>query len=334
MKKSTRNTFAKSMVTCLSSATLLVACGGGGDSSRTASQASAGSSGVVQAMAAEDSCHSVAWAMGQFYSLGTVVKYEANGRFYKLVNVGANGSDGTDPTVSTWYWSPVVCDSGTDNPGTDTGNNNGTGNFVVSEDQFNQMFPGRGPFYTYKGLVGALTAYPAFANTGSDTVRKQEVAAFLANVSHETGGLVYVDEINTALYKDYCHNDAEHPYGCPAGVEAYHGRGPLQLSHNYNYKAAADDLGLDLLNHPEWVSNNPEVSWKTGIWYWMLSKGGVGVTAHDSMVNGSGFGMTIKVINGGLECNGANSAQMQDRVNTYQRFTQILGVPAGDNLGC
>ncbi|MGV9241688.1 chitinase, partial [Streptomyces nigra] len=30
--------------------------------------------------------------------------------------------------------------------------------FVVSEAQFNQMFPGRNSFYTYSGLVAALSA--------------------------------------------------------------------------------------------------------------------------------------------------------------------------------
>lgn len=70
--------------------------------------------------------------------------------------------------------------------------------FVVSEAQFNQMFPNRNAFYTYSGLTAALSAYPEFANTGSDTVKRQEAAAFLANVSHETGGLVYVVEQNTA----------------------------------------------------------------------------------------------------------------------------------------
>ena len=44
--------------------------------------------------------------------------------------------------------------------------------FVVSEAQFNQMFPNRNSFYTYNGLVAALSAYPAFANTGSDTVKQ------------------------------------------------------------------------------------------------------------------------------------------------------------------
>ncbi|MYZ41292.1 glycoside hydrolase family 19 protein, partial [Streptomyces sp. SID4917] len=70
--------------------------------------------------------------------------------------------------------------------------------------QFNQMFPSRNSFYTYSGLTAALSAYPGFANTGSDTVKRQEAAAFLANVSHETGGLVYVVEQNTANYPHYC----------------------------------------------------------------------------------------------------------------------------------
>ena len=64
--------------------------------------------------------------------------------------------------------------------------------FVVGEAQFERMFPDRDPFFTYDGLVEATAAYPAFAQTGSRTTRKQEAAAFLANISHETGGLFYV----------------------------------------------------------------------------------------------------------------------------------------------
>ncbi len=63
------------------------------------------------------------------------------------------------------------------------------------------MFPNRNPFYTYQGLVDALSAYPGFATTGGTEVAKREAAAFLANVNHETGGLVYVKEINTANYR-------------------------------------------------------------------------------------------------------------------------------------
>jgi predicted chitinase len=204
--------------------------------------------------------------------------------------------------------------------------------FVVSESQFNQMFPGRNSFYTYSGLTAALSAYPGFTGTGSDTVRKQEAAAFLANVGHETGGLVYVVEQNTANYPHYC--DTSQPYGCPAGNAKYYGRGPIQLSWNFNYKAAGDALGIDLLNNPDLVQNDAAVSWKTGLWYWNTQTGPGTMTPHNAMVNSAGFGETIRSINGSLECNGGNPSQVQSRIDNYQKFAQILGVDPGGNLSC
>jgi predicted chitinase len=204
--------------------------------------------------------------------------------------------------------------------------------FVVSEAQFNQIFPSRNSFYSYSGLTAALDAYPGFANTGDDTVKKQEAAAFLANVNHETGGLVYIVEQNTANYPHYC--DAGQPYGCPAGQAAYYGRGPIQLSWNFNYKAAGDNLGIDLLNNPYLVEQDSAVAWKTGLWYWNTQTGPGTMTPHDAMVNQRGFGETIRSINGSIECNGGNPAQVQSRIDKYTQITGILGVPAGDNLSC
>lgn len=204
--------------------------------------------------------------------------------------------------------------------------------FVVSEAQFNQMFPGRNGFYTYSGLVAALSSYPGFANSGSDTVKRQEAAAFLANVSHETGGLVYVVEQNTANYPHYC--DWGQTYGCPAGQAAYYGRGPIQLSWNFNYKAAGDALNIDLLGNPWRVEQDAAVAWRTGLWYWNTQSGPGSMTPHNAMVNQAGFGQTIRSINGSLECDGRNPAQVQSRVSKYQQFTAILGVSTGGNLSC
>ncbi|OON82620.1 chitinase [Streptomyces tsukubensis] len=204
--------------------------------------------------------------------------------------------------------------------------------FVVSESQFNEMFPGRNSFYSYSGLTAALSAYPGFTGTGSDTVRKQEAAAFLANVSHETGGLVYVVEQNTANYPHYC--DPSQSYGCPAGTDKYYGRGPIQLSWNFNYKAAGDALGIDLLNNPDLVQTDSAVAWKTGLWYWNTQNGPGTMTPHNAIVNGSGFGETIRSINGSLECDGKNPAQVQSRVDSYKHFADVLGVDPGANLTC
>jgi chitinase len=58
------------------------------------------------------------------------------------------------------------------------------------------------------------------------------------------------------------------------------------------------------------------------------------MTAHNAMVNGAGFGETIRSINGSVECNGQNTAEMQDRVNKYQSYAALLGVSPGSNLTC
>ncbi|MEU5364143.1 glycoside hydrolase family 19 protein [Streptomyces sp. NPDC005925] len=257
------------------------------------------------------------WVAGKSYATGDVVRY-TDGKAY----IAEHDNPGYDPTISTWYWEPYACDGG----------QTPVGDFVVSEAQFNQMFPGRNGFYTYSGLTAALSAYPGFANTGSDTTKKQEAAAFLANVSHETGGLVYVVEQNQANYPHYC--DWSQPYGCPAGQAAYYGRGPIQLSWNFNYKAAGDALGIDLLNNPWLVERDSAVAWKTGLWYWNTQTGPGTMTPHNAMVNGAGFGQTIRSINGSLECDGKNPAQVQSRVDSYRRFAQILGVDPGGSLYC
>jgi chitinase len=57
------------------------------------------------------------------------------------------------------------------------------------------MFPNRSGFSTYDALVAAAATFPGLATTRDADTRKREVAAFLANVSHETVGLVSVEEI-------------------------------------------------------------------------------------------------------------------------------------------
>ncbi|WP_443047622.1 glycoside hydrolase family 19 protein [Streptomyces sp. NBC_00354] len=265
------------------------------------------------------------WASSAVYTNGMSASYSGHNWQAKWWTQGE-----TPGTTGQWgVWSDLGACGGGGGQDPNPGNPSG---FVVSEAQFNQMFPNRNSFYTYNGLVSALSAYPAFANTGDDTVKRREAAAFLANVSHETGGLVYIVEQNTANYPHYC--DASQPYGCPAGQAAYYGRGPIQLSWNFNYKAAGDALGINLLANPYLVEQDPAIAMKTALWYWNTQNGPGTMTAHAAMVNGAGFGETIRSINGSLECNGGNPAQVQSRINAYQSFTQILGVTPGNNLGC
>ncbi|MEU8521937.1 glycoside hydrolase family 19 protein [Streptomyces sp. NPDC048577] len=276
---------------------------------------------IVPATAGAAPACVAAWNSSSVYTGGMTASY--NGRNWYAKWWTQNERPGT---TDVWRDEGTCGGGGGSDPDPDPSG------FVVSEAQFNRMFPGRNSFYTYSGLTAALGAYPGFAKTGSDTVKKQEAAAFLANVSHETGGLVYIVEQNTANYPHYC--DTSRPYGCPAGQAAYYGRGPIQLSWNFNYKAAGDALGIDLLNNPYRVEREPAVAWKTGLWYWNTQSGPGTMTGHNAMVNGAGFGQTIRSINGSLECDGRNPAQVQSRVTKYQQFTRILGVPTAANLYC
>ncbi|MGW4199753.1 glycoside hydrolase family 19 protein [Streptomyces sp. NPDC004726] len=282
--------------------------------------ATANAAPATPATSPVDECATApAWSAGANYRTRDIVKY-TDGTVY----IAERDNPGYDPVASTYYWNPYTCGTGTGNPDHNS--------FVVSEAQFNEMFPRRNPFYTYKGLTDAMKAFPKFAHTGTDTMRKQEAAAFLANIGHETGGLFYITEINKDNYPLYC--DRDMPYGCPAGHDKYYGRGPIQLSWNYNYKRVGDYLGVDLLNYPEKVETDPKIAMMTGLWYWNTQDGPGPVTGHDAMVSGAGFGQSIRSINGALECDGASPPHVQSRVTRYERFAKILGVPTGANLYC
>ncbi len=266
-----------------------------------------------------NSCNYTNWSAGTNYPVGSVVLF--NGNYF----VAEHENPGYDPTISTWFWEPTSC--GGTNPTSPTTGGSGFAS-IVSQNLFNQIYPNRNGFYTYQGLVEAAATYPGFSATGDTTTRKREAAAFLANVAHETGHLRYVEEIARG---SYCSSSAACP--CAPG-KSYYGRGPIQLSWNYNYCAAGAALGLDLRSDPDMVARSSKVAWQTGLWFWMTQSGAGNRPAHTSMVSGNGFGETIRTINGSLECNGANPDTVQKRVTYYKQICDLLGVSYGANLPC
>jgi predicted chitinase len=270
-----------------------------------------------------------AWVQGTTYAEGAIVSFQ--GSYY----IAEHENPGYDPVVSTYFWNPYNCEGG---GGGDTIAMGGSGNKppvgessfddVVSEQLFNELFPGRNSFYTYQGLVDATKYYPAFAGTGTDDDRKREAAAFLANVARETGELIYIEQI---AKDEYCSPRANCP--CEPGKQ-YFGRGPIQISWNYNYCLAGEMLGLDLRGNPDAVAQDATIAWETGLWFWMTQAGAGSGTPHVNITGNFGFGETIRNINGGQECNGAWAEAVQARVSFYQKFCQVLGVAPGDKQEC
>jgi chitinase len=139
-----------------------------------------------------------------------------------------------------------------------------------------------------------------------------------------TTGMCHINEVGGES-KDYCDR---HPmyarWPCASG-QKYYGRGPLQISWNYNYGPAGNKIGFDGLGNPDKVAQDPLVTFQSALWYWM--------TYVHQVMSSRGFGATTRVINSG-ECDGKAPDKMNDRVKYYKQFCQELNVDPGNNLTC
>jgi chitinase len=181
-------------------------------------------------------------------------------------------------------------------------------------------------FFTRAAFLNALSLFSAFGTVGTTDVSKQEIAAFFAHATHETGFFCNIEENGGASTNDaYC-NATYTEYPCAANKK-YYGRGPLQLSWNYNYGPAGSFIGIDGLNNPETVATDAVVSFKAALWFWMRN-------VHPIVTSGQGFGATIQAINGFVECGGKEPDKVANRVQYYTNYCNQLGVAPGDNLSC
>ncbi|CAN0880065.1 Chitinase 4 [Linum grandiflorum] len=177
--------------------------------------------------------------------------------------------------------------------------------------------PGKS-FYTREAFLQAARSYPLFAIRGlSPEASRREIAAFFAHVTHETENMCNIEQPRRGIYCD------PGRYPCAKG-KRYYGRGPLQLTWNYNYAEAGRANGFDGIGDPDMVARDPILAWKTALWFWM--------TQVRPVLN-QGFGATIRRINGG-ECNGGNVNAVRARVGYYSNYCHQLGVNVETNVSC
>ncbi|VVA97384.1 unnamed protein product [Arabis nemorensis] len=232
---------------------------------------------------------------------------------------------------------------------------------IITSSQFDDMLkhrndgacPARG-FYTYDAFITAAKSFSGFGTTGDTAARKKEIAAFFGQTSHETTGgwatapdgpfswgYCFKQEQNPS--SDYCSPSATWP--CAPG-KRYYGRGPMQLTWNYNYGQCGRAIGADLLNNPDLVSNDAVIAFKAAIWFWMTPQSPK-PSCH-AVITGQwqpsdadraagrlpGYGVITNIINGGLECGHGQDSRVADRIGFYQRYCNIFGVNPGSNLDC
>ncbi len=231
-------------------------------------------------------------------------------------------------------------------------------------------------------FLAAAAAFPQFANGSDCTNNKLELSAFWANATQESGynpsgtqlqSLYYINELaclnvdgtipitNTIARCAYCQVNSPSPYvQCvPSAIPTlqFFGRGPLQLSWNYNYqdfnnyiKAMVCPSGYEifglpaqfcseenyLVTNPSAVAANGALALASALWFWNTQKGNAGITPHQAMQLGKGFGYTIKAINGGLECvQGAEGRPAAiNRGRLFNQINTLLNVSAVGPTDC
>lgn len=243
----------------------------------------------------------------------------------------------------------------------------------LNEKKWNDLFPRRygiglkdslnnnPDFYSFKTFVRAAKLFPSFVAVGDDSTQKRELAAFLANIAQETSGgwdnalggyfkwgLYFLEERQDASKNTY-NDTSKKNY---PGIEGkyYFGRGPKQLTWNYNYGQFSEawyGSKDTLLDHPEYLSNDPLLSFASAIWFWMTPQfpkpschdimTGKWTPTQDDIQKGRlpGFGATVNVINGGVECgSGTDIPKTKYRYEYYQYFCNYFHVSPGDNITC
>jgi len=126
---------------------------------------------------------------------------------------------------------------------------------VLPESLWNSFFPNALPVYTYENFLKAVAKFPRFCDDAINDVESEllnnckiELATFLAHLKHESGTLIYVEEIGCSETGGGCDYSVPHTIYPPTPGKKYYGRGPFQLSYNYNYaqfSTVAFDGGLN-----------------------------------------------------------------------------------------
>ena len=146
----------------------------------------------------------------------------------------------------------------------------------------------------------------------------------------------------------------------------YYGRGPIQLSYNFNYgvfSSRMNDIGviqalfnvndpLYLLKNPQLIATNPTLIWLSAIDFWCSNRSTTYnyISCHDAIVlsadaniSDHGFGLAINIVNGGCSFlqqtitkygqpykdatnPNINISDNANRAQWYQVFTYAFGI--------
>ena len=178
----------------------------------------------------------------------------------------------------------------------------------ITQQQLQQILPNAGQ--TAGVFVPVLnTAMVRFQIVGT-----KRVAAFIAQIGHESGQFRYVRELGNDQYlSKYDTGTLAKRLGntpeADGDGQKYRGRGLIQITGRANYMMCGEALALDLINQPE-LLEKPQHACMSAAWFW-ASRG------LNTLADAGQFDTITRRINGGQ--NGA-----ADRQALYARALKVL----------
>lgn len=174
----------------------------------------------------------------------------------------------------------------------------------ITTQQLLQILPNAGQ------SAGVFVSVLNSAMNRYQIVGPKRVAAFIAQIGHESGQLKYVKEIwgPTKVQARY-EGRADLGNTQPGDGSKFRGRGLIQITGRANYKACGEALALDLVNHPE-LLEKPQHACMSAAWFW-ASRG------LNTLADAGEITKISKRINGGL--NG-----LADRQALYDTALRVL----------
>ena len=174
----------------------------------------------------------------------------------------------------------------------------------ITAQQLLQIFPNAGQ------VAGVFVPVLNTAMNRYQIIGTKRVAAFIAQIGHESGQLKYVKEIwgPTAAQARY---EGRKDLGNTVAGDGskYRGRGLIQITGRANYIACGEGLGLDLIKQPE-LLEKPQHACMSAAWFW-ATKG------LSTLADAGQFDKITQRINGGQ--NGS-----ADRQALYARALKVL----------
>ncbi|HCT03780.1 MAG TPA: chitinase [Pseudomonas sp.] len=174
----------------------------------------------------------------------------------------------------------------------------------ITEQQLLQILPNAGR------QAGVFVPVLNAAMGKYGIVTRLRIAAFIAQIGHESGQLRYVREIWGPTPAQVGYEGRADLGNTVAGDGSkYRGRGLIQITGRANYKACGDALGLDLVSQPVLLEQSQYAS-MSAAWFW--SSRGLNTLADQGL-----FVTITRRINGGL--NGQD-----DRQALYDKALKVL----------